>query len=81
MLVGVSMKPVPIIPIVWGRKEAELKACIAYRDEFPLALELLAKGKIDVDSLISDAISLKDISQAVKDLQKPHNQIKVLVEP
>jgi len=81
MLVGVSMKPVPIIPIVWGRKEAELKACIAYRDEFPLALELLAKNKIDADSLISDVISLKDISQAVKDLQKPHNQIKVLVEP
>ncbi len=81
MLVGVSMKPVPIIPVVWGLKEAELKACIAYRDEFPIALELLAKGKIDVDSLISDVVSLKDVGQTVKELQKPHGQIKVLVEP
>jgi (R,R)-butanediol dehydrogenase/meso-butanediol dehydrogenase/diacetyl reductase len=80
MLVGVSLEPVPIIPIAWGLKEAELKACIAYRDEFPLALELLAKGKIDVDSLISEVIPLKDIGQAVKALQKPHNQIKVVVE-
>lgn len=81
MLVGVSMKPVPIIPIVWGRKEAELKACIAYRDEFPLALELLAEDKVDVDSLISNVISLEDIGHTVKDLQKPHDQIKILVEP
>ncbi len=81
MLVGVSMKPVPIIPIVWGRKEAELKACIAYRDEFPLALELLAKDEVDVESLVSEVISLEDIGQAIKDLQKPHDQIKVLVEP
>ena len=81
MLVGVSMEPVPIIPIVWGRKEAALKACIAYRDEFPLALELLARDQVDVESLISDVVSLKDIGQAVKALQKPHDQIKVLVEP
>jgi len=81
MLVGVSLEPVPIIPIVWGRKEAELKACVAYRDEFPLALELLAKNQIDVTSLISDIIPLEDIGQTIKDLQKPHDQIKVLVEP
>jgi len=81
MLVGVSLEPVPIIPMVWGLKEAELKACIAYRNEFPLALELLAKNRIDVTSLISDVISLEDVGQTVKDLQKPHDQIKVLVEP
>ena len=81
MLVGVSLEPVPIIPMVWGLKEAELKACIAYRNEFPLALELLAKNRIDVTSLISDVISLEDAGQTVKDLQKPHDQIKVLVEP
>lgn len=81
MLVGVSMEPAPIIPIVWGRKEAELKACIAYRDEFPLALELLARDKVDVDSLISAVIPLPDIGPTVKGLQKPHDQIKVLVEP
>jgi (R,R)-butanediol dehydrogenase/meso-butanediol dehydrogenase/diacetyl reductase len=81
MLVGVSMKPVPITAIAWGRKEAELKACIAYRDEFPLALELLAKGEVDVESLISGVIPLKDIGQTIKGLQKPHDQIKVLVEP
>jgi len=81
MLVGVSMKPVPITAIAWGRKEAEMKACIAYRDEFPMALDLIARGKVDVEPLISDVISLEDVGRTIKGLQKPHDQIKVLVEP
>lgn len=81
MVVGVSMEPVPIIPIQWGRKEAVLKTSIAYRDEFPLALELIANGKIDVESLISDIIPLKDVGDTVKALGRPNQQIKILVDP
>lgn len=81
MLVGVSMKPVPITPIEWGRREAEMKACIAYRDEFPLALELLAGGSVNVEALISDVIPLEQIGQTIEILQKPNDQIKILVEP
>jgi len=80
-LVGVSMKPVPITAIEWGRKEAELKTSIAYRDEFPLALELLAKGRIDVESLISGVIPLQEVGSMIKTLQIPSERIKVLVEP
>jgi (R,R)-butanediol dehydrogenase/meso-butanediol dehydrogenase/diacetyl reductase len=81
MLVGVSMEPVPIIPIQWGRKEAELKTSIAYRDEFPLALELIAKGKINVESLISDIIPLKEVGNTLKALRQPNDQIKILIDP
>ena len=81
MLVGVSMKPVPISPIQWGRKEAVLKTTIAYRDEFPLALELIAKRKIEVEPLISDVISLKDVGHTIKALTRPNQQIKILVDP
>jgi len=81
MVVGVSMEPVPIIPIQWGRKEAVLKTSIAYRDEFPLALELIASGKIDVESLISDIIPLKDVGYTIKALGRPNQQIKILVDP
>jgi (R,R)-butanediol dehydrogenase/meso-butanediol dehydrogenase/diacetyl reductase len=81
MVVGVSMEPVPIIPIEWGRKEAVLKTTIAYRDEFPLALELIAKGKIDVESLISDIIPLNDVGHTIKALGRPNEQIKILVDP
>jgi threonine dehydrogenase-like Zn-dependent dehydrogenase len=81
MVVGVSMEPVPIIPIQWGRKEALLKTTIAYRDEFPLALELIAKGKIDVECLISDIIPLKDVGHTIKALSRPNQQIKILVDP
>ena len=81
MVVGVSMEPVPIIPIQWGRKEAVLKTSIAYRDEFPLALELIANGKIDVESLISDIIPLNDVGHTVKALGRPNQQIKILVDP
>jgi (R,R)-butanediol dehydrogenase/meso-butanediol dehydrogenase/diacetyl reductase len=81
MVVGVSMEPVPIIPIQWGRKEALLKTTIAYRDEFPLALELIAKGKIDVECLISDIIPLNDVGHTIKALSRPNQQIKILVDP
>lgn len=81
MVVGVSMEPVPIIPIQWGRKEAVLKTSIAYRDEFPLALELIANGKIDVESLISDIIPLNDVGRTIKALGRPNQQIKILVDP
>jgi (R,R)-butanediol dehydrogenase/meso-butanediol dehydrogenase/diacetyl reductase len=81
MVVGVSMEPVPIIPIQWGRKEALLRTTIAYRDEFPLALELIAKGKIDVESLISDIIPLNDVGHTIKALSRPNQQIKILVDP
>ena len=81
MLVGVSMKPVPITAIAWSRKETEMKACIAYRDEFPLALDLIARGKVDVEPLISDVVGLKDVGRTIRGLLKPHDQIKVLVEP
>lgn len=81
MLVGVSMEPVPIIPLQWGRKEAILKTTIAYRDEFPLALELIAKGKIDVESLISDIVPLSAIDSTIQALSRPNQQIKILVDP
>jgi (R,R)-butanediol dehydrogenase/meso-butanediol dehydrogenase/diacetyl reductase len=81
MLVGVSMKPVPIVPIVWGLKEAAMQACIAYRDEFPLALDLMAKGKVNVDALVTGLVGLNDVGQTIRSLQQPSSQIKVLVAP
>jgi len=81
VLVSVSMEPVSIHPLAWGRKEAELKSSTAYCDEFPLALEFIAEGRIDVESLISEVIPLKNIDQTLKALRKPNNQIKVLVAP
>ena len=81
MVVGVSMKPVPIIPIQWGRKEAVLKTSIAYCDEFPLALELIANGRMDVESLISDIIPLNQVGHTIKSLTSPNEQIKILVNP
>jgi (R,R)-butanediol dehydrogenase/meso-butanediol dehydrogenase/diacetyl reductase len=81
MLVGVSMKPVPIVPIVWGLKEAAMQACIAYRDEFPLAMDLLAKGKVDVESLVTGVVGLDEVGQTIGRLQRPGDEVKVLVEP
>lgn len=81
ILVGVSMEPVPILPIQWQRKEAVLKTSIAYRDEFPLALEWMARRKIDVESLISDIIPLKEVGLTVKALNRPNQQIKILIDP
>jgi (R,R)-butanediol dehydrogenase/meso-butanediol dehydrogenase/diacetyl reductase len=79
ILVGLSPKPVPIIAKEWSRKEITLQASMAYGEEFPLAVHLIADGKITAASLISDVITLEELDHTLKNLVTPNDQLKVLV--
>jgi (R,R)-butanediol dehydrogenase/meso-butanediol dehydrogenase/diacetyl reductase len=73
-------------PLSWGRVQAHEKGIIgasAYTDEFPLALAMLADGRIRATPLIGEQIALRDLDE--KGFQSlltyPGRNVKILVSP
>lgn len=71
---------------VWGRIQAHEKELIgasAYTDEFPLALAMLADGRIRATPLIGDQIALRDMEEKgfQRLLAEPDRNVKILVSP
>jgi (R,R)-butanediol dehydrogenase / meso-butanediol dehydrogenase / diacetyl reductase len=81
VLVGVSMKPLQINALTWGGKELTMKGTVAYCNEFPLAIDLLAKGAINVNPFVENVIPLEEIDHMIEQLQTPNEYIKILVKP
>jgi (R,R)-butanediol dehydrogenase/meso-butanediol dehydrogenase/diacetyl reductase len=80
MLVGVSRDPFLVKELVW--REIEMKASLAYTDEFGLCIDLIAQGKVNTNSLISDIISLDDIvEKGFERLAMPNDLVRVIVAP
>lgn len=77
--------PAHSIPIHLGaiiQREITLRGSMAYLDEFPLAIDIIARGRVNVDDLITTEIGLADVEQTFAELTGPENtQIKVLVKP
>lgn len=77
--------PAHSIPIHLGaiiQREITLRGSLAYADEFPLAIDLIARGRINVDELITAEVGLDGVTAAFDELTGSDNrQIKVLVRP
>ncbi len=70
----------------WGRlqaQEKELLGSSAYTDEFPLALSMLADGRVRAEPLLGERIALRDLEgRGFKSLiESPGQNIKILVSP
>ncbi len=80
---GMALKPVEVRFLsLWGH-EKEITFSTGYEDEFPAALALLADGRVDVESLISDRIKLDDLLSAGYEplMNQPDQHLKILVYP
>jgi 2-desacetyl-2-hydroxyethyl bacteriochlorophyllide A dehydrogenase len=62
-------------------KELELIGTLCYPTEFAQALELLASGAFDPESMISHRFSLDDVAQAYKTAADPQRSAKVIIKP
>ncbi|MGL5858666.1 MAG: zinc-dependent alcohol dehydrogenase [Angustibacter sp.] len=82
-MVGVTEQPATISPLTWLLKEIRTVAAIAYtREDFELAVGMLADGRIDVDPLHTATVGLDDLATTFVDLTtNPGDQIKVIVDP
>jgi 2-desacetyl-2-hydroxyethyl bacteriochlorophyllide A dehydrogenase len=62
-------------------KEIEIRGSFIYDDEFPAAIELLARGGVDVDSLTSAVVDVGDGPAAFNRMLTSADTIKVLLAP
>jgi (R,R)-butanediol dehydrogenase / meso-butanediol dehydrogenase / diacetyl reductase len=83
MLVGLAVEPLDLEapPILF--KEIELRGILSYsRADFAAAIELLARGAIPVDSLVTAVAPLEDAEACFQALCAPGNRhLKILLSP
>lgn len=79
-MIGVSAQPVPITSLDAISKEVTISGNFIYTDEFEMAIELLAAGDVDVDSLTSAVLPLDAYADAFAALRHPESAIKVLLQ-
>jgi (R,R)-butanediol dehydrogenase/meso-butanediol dehydrogenase/diacetyl reductase len=81
-LVGMPNRPAEIQAAEWMIKEVRLSSSLAYlREEFDIAQHLVADGRIRLQPLHSDTVSLTGMDNAFARLSQSPNDIKILVDP
>jgi threonine dehydrogenase-like Zn-dependent dehydrogenase len=79
VVVGVHKAPIQLDPLTLLMKELHLIGSMAYPTEFPLVIEMLMSGKVDVAPLVSHRFALEDFLQALEVARDPQQAAKVLV--
>jgi len=82
-MLGLSPQPVSIDHFQWIVKGIEVRASMGYFiNDFQVALNLLEKGSINVDALVTDIISLEDVvEKGFNRLLNPEQSVKILLRP
>ena len=83
MLVGIAMEPLDLAAAPIVLKELELHGVLTYRrDEFAAAIELLDRGAIPVDRIVTSTAALEDAEAAFRALtQRATAEMKILLDP
>jgi 2-desacetyl-2-hydroxyethyl bacteriochlorophyllide A dehydrogenase len=83
MLVGIALEPLDLFAPALVLKEAEIRGVLAYRRvDFAEAVDLLARGRIPTDALISEIAPLDRAEAMFQALTARNNtHVKVLLEP
>ena len=78
-LVGMPPSTVPLEATAVIFKELQILGGFIYVDEFPLAVQLLATGGVDVDTLTTSTTPLDGFEEAFAGLRRPESSMKVLI--
>jgi 2-desacetyl-2-hydroxyethyl bacteriochlorophyllide A dehydrogenase len=78
-LVGMAPRPITFDPVLAITREVQILTGFIYVDEFERAVELLAAGLVDVDSLTSSVTPMAGFAQAFDSLRQPESSMKVLI--
>jgi threonine dehydrogenase-like Zn-dependent dehydrogenase len=72
VIVSLSWEPAYCLPVDWVAREVEIKTAYgSLAGEWPMAMSLLERRKIQVKPMISKLIPLDDIQEAFQELLKP----------
>lgn len=82
-MIGLADGPASITPGTWLRKEINVVAALGYvHHEFEMAMEMLADGRVRVDSLHTSTTRLEGLAETLSDLASGSSaQMKILVRP
>ncbi|MFD1714288.1 NAD(P)-dependent alcohol dehydrogenase [Amnibacterium flavum] len=75
---GADEYPLPVSRI--QARELEVTGVFRYANTWPLAIELVASGKVDLDALVTARFGLDDVEEALAAATDPQ-ALKVIVEP
>lgn len=83
ILVGVSLEPLDLPAPSIVMKELTIEGVLTYRrDEFAEAIDLLARGRIRADDVVTDTVQLDQTEATFRMLTSPENHhLKVLLRP
>ena len=79
-LVGVATGPVGLRSPDVIHKEATIRGSFIYVEEFPLAIEMLARKRLDLSELTSDVVPLEYFEDAFARLRNG-TAVKIMLEP
>jgi (R,R)-butanediol dehydrogenase/meso-butanediol dehydrogenase/diacetyl reductase len=82
-MIGLPDENASINPSSWLIKEITITSSLAYfREEFEMAMAMIADGRVDVDRLHTSTVSLDQLDVALADLAGGRSsETKVLVDP
>jgi len=82
VVVGIAEEPVTADFMTVVLSEVGIKGSYGGYEEIPLALDFIAQGRVDVESLISHEIALEDVVEQGFEVltHPPHEAVKVLVK-
>ena len=81
VLVGVCMEPTTVQPVLWMINEISMQTTMGFtNEEFEGSLDLIRKGVLKTDGLVTETVSLEQLPEAFERLLSPNDEIKVLLE-
>jgi len=81
LVLGVGMEPTTLLPMVWNFKEVEIKGSYGCAEEYDMALEWLAQGRIQAETIITREFPLEQTLEAFEVMEGPNEEGKVLIRP
>ena len=79
VVVGVHKAPITLNPLDLLVKELHLVGSMAYPDEFPAVIDMLAGGAVNSDALVTHHFPLDDFTRALAVARDPERAAKVMI--
>jgi threonine dehydrogenase-like Zn-dependent dehydrogenase len=82
VVTGIANGEESLLPLVAIMKGLHIAFVIYYTpEEFAEALQLIARGKLDWQPLVTGTVSLDEVNAAFKALEDPETHAKILIDP
>ena len=79
-IIGVHFEPVELNLLKLLMTEMTVTASLAYKNEFPEVIEMLASKKLDVSTMITHLLPLSDFEKAFSIAGDPEKAVKVMID-